>query len=170
MGRPTTKQELLTAARVENERLWALIDGLSAHQRERSGVCGEWSVKDLLAHVAAWHELFLGWESEGRSGGRPAMPAPGYAWVDVPHLNEVIHRRHADDAWDEVVARLRRTHAAVLAVIESYEDDELFAKARFAWTGVTSVGSYATSATVAHDAWVRRLVAAWMRSLELEAA
>ena len=71
--------------------------------RERPGACEQWSVKDLLAHLDAWHELFLGWEAEGSDGGKPAMPAPGFTWAQTPKLNADIHARTVDDRWNEVV-------------------------------------------------------------------
>lgn len=163
MPRPTTRDELLTAATHEFDRLWQAVDAVSAADRLRPGACDSWSVKDLLAHLDAWHELFLGWEAEGAAGGTPAMPTPGLSWKDTPILNARIHARTVDDPWDAVVARLRDSHARVLAVVAAYGDD-LFVKRARPWTGSTSVGAYAVSATSSHYAWATKLIRAWARS------
>ena len=68
MARPTSRSELLERMAVEYERLHLEVAALDPGRRERPGACDDWSVKDLLAHLDAWHEMFLGWESEGRAG------------------------------------------------------------------------------------------------------
>ena len=89
------------------------------------------------------------------------MPAPGHTWGDTAALNDEIWRRHRDDGYREVIARLAASHRAVREVVEGYGDD-LFEKRRYSWTGTTSVGSYAVSATSSHYAWaakeIRRFV------------
>ncbi|MEM9035924.1 MAG: ClbS/DfsB family four-helix bundle protein [Actinomycetota bacterium] len=164
MGRPTNRAELLDAAAAEYRRLLEVVDGLPADRREVPGACDRWSVKDLLAHLDAWHELFLGWESVGARGGRSEMPAPGVRWSETPELNARIHEQTADDPWDDVVARLDDSHRRVIAVIGGYDEAYLFTKRRFAWTGSTSVGSYAVSATSSHYAWASKLIRRWIRA------
>lgn len=164
MGRPTTKDALLRAASDEFAQLWAVVAAVPETQRERPGACEAWSVKDLLAHLDAWHELLLGWEAAGAAGDRPAIPAPGYTWVQTPALNEAIRARCANDDWADVATRLRDSHARVLEVIDGYDAEDLFVKKRYAWTGTTSVGSYAVSATSSHYAWATKLIRKWTRA------
>ena len=80
-------------------------------------------------------------------------------------LNAEIWERTRDDPWDEVVARFEASRARVRGVVASYDDAALFTKKRFAWTGSTSVGSYAVSATTSHYDWARKLVRAFSRGL-----
>ena len=124
-------------------------------------MCEAWSVKDLLAHLHAWHEMTLNWEQAGRGGDRPSIPAEGYTFAETPALNEAIYQRTKNDGWDEIVVRFQTTHAELMAVIDSYGDDELFAKRRYPWTRSTSVGSYLVSATSSHYAWASKLVRRW---------
>lgn len=158
MGRPGTKAELIAAADSEFDRLWTAVDAVPISERERAGACEAWSVKDLLAHLHAWQEMALSWEKAGSAGEKPPIPAEGYSFAETPALNEVIHQRTKDDGWDDVVARLRATHAELLRVIEAYSEDDLFTKRRFAWTRSTSVGSYMVSATSSHYAWASKLI------------
>lgn len=158
MTRPSTRADLLARIDSDFEALMSAAEDVPAGSRESPGACEQWSVKDLLAHLDAWHELFLGWEQDGRSGEKPPMPAPGLTWKQTPELNEAIWQRTRSDAWDDVVARLRASHERVRDVVAAYADAELFAKKRFAWTGSTSVGSYAVSATTSHYDWARKQV------------
>lgn len=156
VSRPTTRSELLERSATDFQRLLEEVDQVDPARRLGPSDYPRGSVKDMLAHLDAWHRLFLEWERVGRDGGRAEMPAPGYSWRDTPALNGMLHERHRDDSWDDVLTSLRDSHARVRAVIESYADDELFEKRRFAWTGSTSVGSYAVSATTSHYDWARK--------------
>jgi hypothetical protein len=136
--------------------LLAAVDEVPPERRLGPSGYPRGSVKDMLAHLDAWHRMFLQWERVGRTGEVAAMPAPGYSWKATPALNMEIHQRHADDCWEDVMASLRESHAQVREVIESYGDEELFEKKRYRWTGSTSVGSYAVSATTSHYDWAMK--------------
>lgn len=163
MARPTDKTELLTAAADEFDQLWAAVDLVAVEDRERPGACEAWSAKDLLAHLHAWHEMMLGWERTGSAGDMPEIPGPGYTWAEIPALNQAIFERTRDDRWDDVVARLTSSHGLVMAVIDAYDDDDLFAKRRYRWTGSTSVGAYLVSASSSHYAWASKLIRKWAK-------
>ncbi len=65
------KQQLLK----QLEKAWAAIKesyaGLSDSQLTESGVMGNWSVKDILAHVTTWEEEALKYLPLIITGGRP---------------------------------------------------------------------------------------------------
>lgn len=165
MARPTTKDELLERMESEMHKLHTTITSLEMEDRIAPGACEEWSVKDLLAHLDAWHEMFLGWEKAGAAGEKPPMPKPGFRWSDTPALNHEIWERTKDDDFKDVTQRFHSSYEAVRKVIQSYDNEDLFTKKRYPWTGSTSVGSYAVSATSSHYEWARKLVAKYTRSL-----
>ena len=128
MSRPTTRAELLERADTEFQALMEAAEAIEPERRVRRSDYPRGSVKDMLAHLDAWHRTLLEWERVGRTGEVAEMPAPGFTWKTTPELNMVIHERHVDDSWDEVVANLLESHAQVVEVIASYRDDELFEK------------------------------------------
>jgi hypothetical protein len=163
MGRPTNRDELLAAAEHEYAQLMDAVDEVPKDLRSTPGACAEWSVKDLLAHLSAWHLMLLDWEHVGAAGRKPEMPAKGFTWRQTPELNDTIYHRYVDDSWEDVLDNLRRSHADVIEMIEGYDDEDLFTKQRYAWTGSTSVGAYATSATSSHYAWATKHVRRFVR-------
>lgn len=167
MSRPSTKPELLAAIDKEFETLFAVVDDVPSDRRASPGACDDWSVKDVLTHLDAWHGMFLGWNEAGSAGAKPAMPAKGYTWAETPELNAAIWTQVRndgwDDGWDDVVTRLAHSRAAVVEAIDAYDADELFEKKRYLWTGSTSVGSYAVSATSSHYLWATKLVRKFAR-------
>jgi hypothetical protein len=170
MPRPANQIDLLRAADEEFDRLWASVDMVPAAYRERPGACEQWSVKDLLSHLHVWQEMALQWESLGSAGEHPAIPAEGYTFAETPALNQAIYERTKDDSWDDVVRALTRTHQALLVVITSYEDSDLFEKKRYRWTRSTSVGAYMVSATSSHYAWASKLIRKYSKALTTRAA
>src|SRR5512139_818345 len=96
MARATTKAELESAGQAEYERLLAVVDSIPLERRTAPGVNGEQSVKDVLAHLYAWHRMFLTWYAEGMVGTPVPMPAPGYNWRQIPELNEAIYQQYRD--------------------------------------------------------------------------
>ena len=164
MSRPKTRAELLYQAEEEFDKLHKLVAEVPLDERETPGACEAWSVKDILAHLDAWHEMFLRWEVVGSTGEIPAMPAAGYTWKQTPELNQAIYERHKADDWDAVVTRLRHSYERVIEVISAHSDEELFTKKLVPWTGSTSIGSYAVSASSSHYAWASRLIRRWLKA------
>ncbi len=60
--------------------------------------------------------------------------------------------------------RLVQSHAKAVAIISAYTDDQLFTKKFYPWTGSTSVGSYAISATSSHYSWAAKLIRKWAKT------
>jgi hypothetical protein len=156
MSRPTNRTELLARARSEFDGLMDAVSTIELERRLGPSDYPRGSVKDMLAHLDAWHRMFLEWEQVGRTGEVAKMPAPGFTWKTAPELNTEIHERHLGDPWEMVETNLRDSHAQVVDVIAAYSDEELFEKRRYRWTGSTSVGSYAVSATTSHYDWAMR--------------
>ncbi len=165
MPRPPSKTELLEATSREYEALNSEIDFLEDGQRLIPGACEHWSVKDILGHLDAWHEMFLIWERAGAAGETVEMPAPGYSWKETPALNDEIYQRIKDDPHEVVVARLDGSYRRVREVVTGYTDSDLSTKRRYRWSGSTSVLSYAVSATSSHYDWARKLIRKFAKTL-----
>lgn len=158
MPRPTTQAELLVAMDQGYLSLLEEIERCQPADLEIPGACEGWSVKDLLAHLDAWHELALGWEEAGRDGEKLQLPAPGLKWSETPTLNQQIYQRTKDDPWEEVTQRLEASHQRVRSFVAGYNADLLFKKGHLPWTGTTSVGAYAVSASSSHYDWAKKLI------------
>ena len=79
MSDPTTKDELLAAMDQGYTTFELLLAPLSETQLTIPGVNGEWSIKDILAHLAAW---------QGRVAERlEAILAHNDAYQPVPAVN-----------------------------------------------------------------------------------
>ncbi|MDL1896466.1 ClbS/DfsB family four-helix bundle protein, partial [Anaerolineae bacterium CFX7] len=59
MSHPTTKQELLHRIRARHADMEELLSSLEPAQMRAPELDGGWSVKDSLAHIAAWEKVLL---------------------------------------------------------------------------------------------------------------
>jgi hypothetical protein len=68
--RYASKQALMDDIRTQHQELCAKLEKIPRARWHEPGVWGDgWTVSDLVAHLAAWQHLFLGWSTPGSSGG-----------------------------------------------------------------------------------------------------
>ncbi len=164
MPRPKSKDELLVQSREEYDKLVAHLDTLTREQIAEPGTVGEWSAKDVVAHLTAWSTLFMGWYRVGEEGGTPAIPAEGYTFKQTPALNRRIFEEHRDQPLDEVLDEFHAAHRSAMRLIESLGNEELFTPRVRKWTKSTTLGAYAVSATCSHYAWALREIRKGVRA------
>ena len=164
MPRPTSKTDLLSA--IENERgaLDTYLETLSPEEMTTPGVVGEWSVKDVLAHLFEWEQMVLGWYRTGLRGEIPELPAPGYKWNQTPALNQMIYEKHRNRPLGDVLAHFKASHAEILGAIQKLDNETLFTAGQFAWTNKNTLGTYFVSATSSHYLWARKEIRKGMRN------
>jgi uncharacterized protein (TIGR03083 family) len=153
MTKQTSKTGLLEDIRIQRARLETAIASLTRSEMTLPGVVGDWSVKDVLAHLAAWERFFLGWYEAGRSGVQ-AMPTPvGMSRNAIDALNADIYKRNRRRSLDSVVADFRSSHQALLTVVRSIPEQEMFARGHYAWTGKLTLADYIAGNTCNHYRW-----------------
>ena len=155
MPRPTTKADLIQAANDQFAKLWTLIDEMSDEEKSADIVPNERdkNVRDVLVHLYEWHCLLLNW-IQTNTNGKPApfLPAP-YNWKTYPQMNVAFWEKHQNTSYTDAEAMLKKTHKEVMAIIETFSNEDLFSKGAFDWTGTTTLGSYCVSATSSHYDW-----------------
>ncbi len=155
MPRPASKDQLLAESDKEYTALQKSLDNLTVNQMTDLSVVGDWTVKDVLAHLMAWGEMCLDWYQIGKGGENPQTPAEGYTWREIPRLNQFIYEKYRDTPLDDVQQQFKASHQAMMNAIQSMTDEELFTTKYYQWTKSTTLGSYLTSATCSHYKWAR---------------
>ena len=128
-----TREEALAAfdaARREHQHFLASIP------RERMtepGATGPWSVKDVIAHVAAWRGRTLD-RLEAAAAGRPEPPPPWPPGLEEDDaINEWFYEQHRDDPLDAVLARWNTSFDRLLAAFMALPDEVVYDPAYFLW-------------------------------------
>lgn len=101
--------------------------GLSDARLTESGVTGDWSVKDILAHVTIWEEEALKHLPLILEGGRPPRYVK-YGGIDAFNARMTGQKRTLSLA--AVLRQLHETHGRLLAFIASIPPDHLRAGSR----------------------------------------
>ncbi len=118
--------DLLRRIRDSRAALEQMVARLGEVQLTTPGLDG-WSVKDHLAHVAAWEESLLAL-LEGRDRNAAIGIDPSSAESanhDVDALNAIIQRRSRERSLADVLATFRETHGRVLAMLAKLTDADL---------------------------------------------
>ena len=106
------------------EQAWTALKesyvGLSEAQLTEPGVMGEWSVKDMLAHVTTWEEEALKYLPLILSGGRP----PRYTrFGGIDGFNAQMAEQKREMALPEVLRQLEETHRRLLDYLQSVSEE-----------------------------------------------
>lgn len=158
MARPTNKQDLITAANSQFEKLWKQIDSMPEEKQLAtfSFEDRDKNLRDVLIHLYEWHQLFLKWLRSNRAGKAVNFLPDPYNWKTYPQMNVEFWKKHQATPLEKAVALLKESHAEEMKLIESFTDEELFTKKYFPWTGTTNLGSYAISSTSSHYDWAMK--------------
>ncbi|MCL2074516.1 MAG: ClbS/DfsB family four-helix bundle protein [Marinilabiliaceae bacterium] len=165
MSRATTKTDLIIAANGQFDKLWTLIDSMSDEQQNAT-FCNEmtstgkeahWkrdkNMRDVVVHLYEWHQLLLNWINANRKGeNKPFLPEP-FNWKTYPEMNVQFWNKHQQTSLIDAIKMLNGSHKDVIAIIETFSNDELFAKKAFTWTGTSTLGAYCVSTTSSHYDW-----------------
>lgn len=126
MERRYSKADLLNAIEGAWTKLNEALDSLTQEQMTQVRDPEGWSVKDHLAHMAAWERsvvVFL--------QGRPRHEGLGvdeqlYRTGDDDKINAAIQERRKDASLSEALADFRDAHAQLLSQIEPMSDDDMY--------------------------------------------
>jgi len=131
---------------------------------EIRGIIGEWSVKDLLAHLVAWEQRFLFWYKAGLRGEVPQIPAPGISWGELDLLNQLIYEKHRDRSLEDVRTEFNTSFHQVLATIEDIPEEDMFATGRYAWLGESNLAAYILANTADQYRWAKQQIRSWLKA------
>jgi len=160
-----SKTELLHDITAEWDTLRELLQSIPASRYTEAGVWGDdWSVGDLVAHLAEWHMMFLRWFREGQEGSTPEMPAPGYKWNEVPRLNRDIWAKHRARPFAAVDADFTSSYRDIIRVLEGLSEDDLFQTGRFPWTRRNPLVTYVGPNTASHYRFAQKVLRRWLKS------
>ena len=136
---PMTTQEQRDAAdRVRGDRaFWReLVSEVGRDRMLEPGPMGEWTFKDLAAHLAAWRNTRIPMiEAAGRGQPTPSAPWPAeLADDDFEAINDWFQRRDADRSLDDVLDDYDRSFERLAAAIEALPDAVARDPSALTWT------------------------------------
>jgi hypothetical protein len=163
MARVESRQQLLEQAGMEFAHLLAQVAATPEDVATTTAVCGAWTIKDVLAHLYGWQQLYFDWRRRGYDGQPVHLPAEGYKWNETPRLNEDLYQRYRDLPLAEVEILLKASHQSVADEIDGLTDEQVMRPGAFSWTGRNALETYLVSISAAHYKWARREIRRGLR-------
>jgi DinB superfamily len=115
------------------DRAWVAFNesyaGLSDEQLMTPGVTGDWSVRDIIAHVTTWEEEALTHLPLILEGGTPPRYSVRYGGIDAFNARMTEQKRAL--SLSEVRTQLAVTHDRLVAVVHSAPDPHGTGETRF---------------------------------------
>jgi hypothetical protein len=139
------------------------LSHLSREDILQPNAVGDWSFKDVLAHLADWLARMPNWVEAARRGERVETPEPGFTWKQVHALNQRIYEAHRDQSLDEVLAYFRATYNQFMAMVEAMPEAEMLTYGRYDFTGKGNVYDW-LNAYAAHDLWGKTQIRKWLKA------
>lgn len=109
--------------------LQASYAGLSAAELLEPGVTGDWSVRDILAHVTTWDEEALRFLPLIVAGGTPPRYSVTYGGIDA--FNALTTEQKKSLSLPEVFRHQEDVHRRLIELIEGVPEDQLGGDTRF---------------------------------------
>lgn len=94
------------------------VDGLAASHWQAPGVCGEWTVKDLIAHLASYEWMLVEVLDNLVQGGT-ATPTLDRFFEGPAAFNDVEVAKRRDDSVDKVLAEYENACEEAMALAYS---------------------------------------------------
>lgn len=137
------------------ERAWLAFQesyaGLSEAQMLQPGVTGDWSVKDILAHVSWWEAEALKHLPHIMEGKRPPRYSVMYGGIDA--FNAQMTELKRELLLGEVLAQAHATHARLVEYLLSAPEELFASETRFRRRLRLDTYSHYPEHTLAIRAW-----------------
>jgi len=163
MERERSKSIMVKRLQAERRRLEQNLAGLTAEEMLLPGVVGEWSIKDILAHLADWEAHMPVWMEAARRGDPVAEIEAGLNWKQFEAFNQRIYARHRDQSLGDVQEYFHHTHAQFMKMVEDMAEDEMLRPGLYKFIGKGAVynwlGAYAN-----HDLWAKTKIQLWKKN------
>jgi uncharacterized damage-inducible protein DinB/predicted RNase H-like HicB family nuclease len=128
-GKIGPKAVLLAALAAVRDELLTAADLVPPQERASRPVCGEWTLKDVLGHVADW-EWF---GAEGLRHMAAGQPPRVEHVQDIDAWNQTHAEARRDQPWEAVWADLHAARRALLDVLQEMGQAELGRSFPFPW-------------------------------------
>lgn len=114
--------ELLKWLQEEYQQWEALLEQIGPERMEQPGVNGDWSMKDIVAHLTGWQpRLSANLQAAGRGESEPPPPWPAHLESE-DEINAWIYESNKGRAVSEVLDESRQVFQQFLTIIEGLPD------------------------------------------------
>lgn len=164
MQEEMTKDKLLEMIQSSRSRFEDLVASIDRDKLTQPGVEGEWSVKDLLTHIAVWEARMLKWIRRTLKGEIPWQLA-NLTQDDLDRMNRKSFQEHKDRPLDEVLAGSDASYNMSLKAVQATPEDALLEADRFEWRDGKPLWHMVAANTYWHYDDHRQAIERWLEEV-----
>ncbi len=160
-----SKAQLLDGLRDEQAGWEALLQDIGEEHMTLPGVAGEWSIKDIVAHLTGWRRRSVArFQAALRREPAPPTPWPAHLQTD-DEINDWIYATNRDLPLADVLRESREVYEQLLETLAAFPAADLLDPARFPWleardfplTGAAFFGHFHEEHEPDMRAWLARI-------------
>lgn len=141
--------EIITRLNAVQQELMDAIAGLSGETMLEPGVNGEWSVKDILAHLSAWEAELVRLLWQARQGKRPTTIHFSKD-RDIDKTNLTWYNERKERPLEFVLEDLQAVRKQTIRRLAEFTDKELTDPLAFKWLRGYPLWEWIASDTFGH--------------------
>jgi hypothetical protein len=144
-----TQDEILDALEDGREKFLDAIEGLPDEAMRESGVCGDWSMKDLLSHLSRWEAELVKLLWEASQGDQPDTVHFGKTSID--EMNAIWHKDSAGRPLERVMEDFIAVRKQTNRRVQAFSDEDLNDPQHFAWQRSEPLWKWVASDSFGHE-------------------
>lgn len=155
------KREILERLDRERENFLDLLDQVPEEAYDQPGVSGDWSVKDIVAHISMWEGELIRMLWQIKSGQKPSTAQFRPEPVDQINLQwrEATRERPFDLILDDFHAVRNQT----IRRVEGFTDRDLSDQNRNPWLKGKALWQWIAADSFEHEAEHAAEIQAWLK-------
>ena len=165
MNTNMSKAQFLEDLKSEQAQWEALLRDIGEDHMTQPGVAGEWSIKDIVAHLTGWRRRTVE-RLQAALRHEPSPPSPWPAQLQTDdEINAWIYDANRDRSLADVLRDSREVFQQLVETLDAFPEAELRDPARFPWieaeafplTGTVLFGHFHDEHEPDMRAWLERI-------------
>jgi len=136
MNAAMNKNSLLDRIKLERGFWETLLDEVGEANMTQPGATGDWTFKDVVAHLAQWRQQTIAKLSAAKQQ-QPPTPPPWPAFLneetETEQINDWIYETNRHRSLEEVLNESRQQFDRLEELVQSLSEQDLLDPNRFAW-------------------------------------
>ncbi len=145
----TTKEELIESLRKAHADWNALLERVGQEHMTQPGAIGEWTFKDVIAHLTAWRLDSIERLEAARLGMMPE-PTPWPGGLDTDQINDWIYERDRNLPLEVVLRESEETFRRLEDGVVALSEADLLDPGHFEWTDGESLSTSVVESSLGH--------------------
>jgi hypothetical protein len=156
------KNDVLTELEKSRQQLVDILEELNEEEMHTPGVCGKWSVKDILVHLMLWESELVKALWQAQQGGTP-IPTLQDGKTDH-ELNEKWYQEYKDRPLERILPDFHAVRKQTLRRVNAFKDGDFNDPKRYAWLKGTSLWKRISYDSFEHELEHLKEIESWLEA------